>query len=58
MKYKLFTIVIALVANIGTILASDTQVDGIWYNFDSDSKTASVTYRCSSSTSYSSRYIG
>ena len=29
---KLFTLFLALVASVGIIYASDTQVDGIWYD--------------------------
>ena len=43
MKQKLFTFFLALVASVSTIYASDTQVDGIWYDFDSSTETASVT---------------
>ena len=38
-------LLLALVASISAIYASDTQVDGIWYDFDSETKTASVTFR-------------
>lgn len=48
MKQKLFTFFLGLVASVSAIYASDTQGDGIWYNFNSSSKTASVTYRGSS----------
>ena len=34
-----------LFASVSTIYASDTEVDGIWYDFDSSTKTASVTYK-------------
>ena len=56
MKTKLFTLLLAIVASIGTMFASDTQVDGIWYDFDSSSKTASVTFRGSYYSSYSNEY--
>ena len=58
MKQKLFTFFLALVASASTIYASDTAVDGIWYDFDSSTKTASVTYQGSSSGSYSKEYAG
>ena len=45
MKQKLFTLFLALIAGVGIIYASDTQVDGIWYDFDESNKTATVTYR-------------
>ena len=44
MKTKLFTFFLAVVASVGTIFASGTQVDGICYNFDDNNNTASVTY--------------
>ena len=58
MKKKLFTLLLAVAASVGIILASNTQVDGIWYNFNSTNKTAEVTYRGSSSTAYSNEYAG
>lgn len=58
MRTKLFTLILALVASVGTIYASDTQVDGIWYDFNSSTKTASVTYRGSSFGSYFNEYNG
>ena len=45
-------------AGLGTLFASDTSVDGIWYNFDSSAKTATVTYQGSSYSSYSNEYTG
>ncbi len=44
MRTHLFTFLFALVASAGTLFASKTQVDGIWYDIDSTTKTASVTY--------------
>ena len=44
MKTKLLTLFLALVAGVGILRASDTQVDGIWYDFDESNRTASVTY--------------
>ena len=58
MKQKLFTFFLAMVASVGAIYASDTQVDGIWYVFDSSTKTASVTYRGSTFSSYEGEYSG
>ena len=40
---KIFTLFLALVVSMGTIYAQSTQVDGIWYYFDSETKTAGVT---------------
>ena len=58
MKQKLFTFFLVLIASVSAIYASDTQVDGIWYDFDSSTKTASVTYRGSSYNSYEGEYSG
>ncbi len=55
---KLFILFLALVASIGTNVASDTKVGSIWYIFDSSTKTASVTYRGSASNSYIGEYSG
>ena len=43
MKQKLFTLFLALAANVGTIFSSN-EVDGIWYDFDESNNTAAVTY--------------
>ena len=51
-------LLLLLVTSVSAIYASDTQVDGIWYDFDSSTKTASVTYRGSGSNSYSNEYSG
>ena len=45
MKKKMSALLLSVVASIGTMCASNTQVGGIWYNFDSSTKTASVTYK-------------
>ena len=58
MKQKLFTFFLTLIASVNAIYASDTQVDGIWYNFDNDTQTASVTYRGYSNDSYDDEYSG
>ncbi len=57
MKTKLFSLLVALIAAT-TLFASDIQVDGIWYDFDNTKLTASVTYRGSTSYSYSNEYTG
>ena len=51
-------LLLLLVASVSVIYASDTQVGGIWYDFDSSTKTASVTYRGSSYNSYYGEYSG
>ena len=43
---------------MGIVYASDTQVDGIWYDFDSSTQTASVTYRGFYSNDYDNEYSG
>ena len=58
MKTKIFTLLLALTASVGTIFASKTQVDGIWYNFDNSTQTASVTNRDYFYYSYSCDYPG
>ena len=58
MKKKIFTIFLALVANVGIIYASETQVDGIWYNLDILDEEASVTYRGEYSNTYENEYSG
>ena len=42
MKQKLFTLLLALIASVSTIYASGIEVDGIYYNFNIRTKTASV----------------
>ena len=58
MRRKLFTFFLALVAGVGTMFASDTSVDGIWYNFNDDDLTAEVTYQGDDSDSNFDRYSG
>lgn len=41
-----------------TVFASYTPVNNIWYDFDSSTRTASVTYKGSSSGDYSNEYTG
>ena len=55
---KLFTLFLALVASVSAIYASDTQVDGVYYDFNSSTKTATVTYRGSNYNSYDNEYSG
>ncbi len=55
-KKKIFTLLLAVTASVGTMFASDTQVDGVWYDFDRRTKTASVTYEGSSY--YKEEYSG
>ena len=49
---------LALFTSVSAIYASNTQVGGIWYDFDSSTNTASVTYQGSASDSYEAEYSG
>ncbi|MBO5673007.1 MAG: leucine-rich repeat domain-containing protein [Paludibacteraceae bacterium] len=51
-------LILLFFASVSAIYASDTQVDGIWYDFDSSTKTAYVTYRGSAYDSYEGEYSG
>jgi len=53
---KLFTFLFAALMSAG-MFASDTEVGGIWYDFNSN-QTASVTYRGSTYSSRSDEYSG
>ena len=55
---KLFTFLFALIVGVGTICASDTQVNGIYYNFNKTTQTATVTYRGDSYDTYNKEYSG
>ncbi len=55
---KLFAFFLALISSAGIICASNTYVDGIWYDFNSSTLTASVTYKGPSSISFSNEYSG
>ncbi len=54
---KLSIFLLALLSGAGTMFASDTSVDGIWYNFDGN-LTAEVTFQGDAYNSYSDRYSG
>ena len=58
MKTKFFTFICAIILGIGNLQASDTQVNGIYYDFNSFAKVASVTYKGSSYSSYDNEYSG
>ena len=49
---------LALLSSVSALYASDTQVDGIWYDFDDSTLTATVTYRGLYYDSYSKEYSG
>ena len=51
-------LLLALITSVSAIYASDRQVDGIWYDFDSSTKTASVTYQGAKFSSYDGEYSG
>lgn len=55
---KFFTFFLTFAASAGMMIASETQVDGIWYNFDSSSQTAEVTYKGSDPYSSEKVYSG
>lgn len=44
MKTKLFTLLFAIVANVGTIFAEKVKIGDLYYNLDVENKTAEVTY--------------
>ncbi|MDD6782334.1 MAG: hypothetical protein PUD89_05325, partial [Bacteroidales bacterium] len=56
MRYKIFTLFAALTLSAGALFASDTAVDGIYYDFDDANLTATVTYRGSYSSEYTDEY--
>ena len=58
MRYKIFTLFAALTLSAGALFASDTTVDGIYYDFNATNLTATVTYRGSNSSSYADEYTG
>ena len=51
-------LLLALFASVSAIYASNTKVGGIWYDFDSSTKTASVTYKGNYAHEYGSEYSG
>ena len=44
MKTKFFTLILALAASVGTMFADGTKIDDLYYNLNSEDKTAEVTY--------------
>ena len=58
MKQKFFFILLALLASVSVVYASNTSVGSIWYDFNSSTKTATVTYRGNAHDSYSNEYSG
>ena len=57
-RLKAILVLIAMSLTSFSAIASDTAVDGIYYDFDSENKTARVTYRGYSYDSYSKEYTG
>ena len=61
MKKTLFIFILSLFASVEIIFASNTSVDGIYYDFNSSTKTATVTYagayRGSSTNEYKNKVI-
>ena len=58
MKKKIFTLLLAVATGVGTMFASGTQIDGVWYDLDSWTQIASVTYRGDYYYSYDNEYTG
>ncbi len=58
MKTKFVLAATCCIMFANALQASDTAVNGIYYDFDSNTKTASVTYRGSSYNAYSNEYTG
>ena len=56
MKHKLFSLIFVIMASLSIVRASETQVDGIWYDFSEN--TAIVTYHGSSSMEFLDEYSG
>ena len=54
---KIISLFLALTA-AGTIIASDTKVGNIWYNFDDATTTAEVTFKGDAADYYDNRYKG
>jgi hypothetical protein len=57
MTKKIFSLLLTLVISIGA-WASDIEIDGIWYDFNSTDLTATVTYKGSSYSQYKDEYTG
>ena len=55
---KIFIFLVAVLAGVVSLWASYTDVDGIWYNFNSTDLTASVTYHGASYSGYANEYSG
>ena len=58
MKQKFLTLILVLTVGIETLSASNTSVGGIYYSFNSNTLTATVSYRGTSSDEYNGEYSG
>ena len=58
MKTKSLFAALLLLIYATSLLASNISVDGIWYDFDNSTQTASVTYRGTMPSDYKGRYQG
>ena len=58
MKKKFIVFLFGIATCIVTLSASNTEVDGIWYDFDVATKTASVTYHGYNADTYKNEYSG
>ncbi len=58
MKHTIFTLFITLITSVGTVFASNTVVNNIWYDFDDITQTAIVTYKGETYYSYGQEYSG
>ena len=45
MKQKLFTLLLAVAASVGTMFANGTKIGDLYYNLNATNKTAEVTYK-------------
>ena len=45
MKQKLFTLLLAVAASVGTMFADGTKIGDLYYNLNATNKTAEVTYK-------------
>ena len=55
---RIITFLVLLFGVLSSLMAHDAVVDGIYYNLDTDNKTAAVTFRGTSYSEYSDEYSG
>ena len=58
MKTRFFTLFFALITGGTIAFAHDAEIDNIYYLLDSDTKTATVTYRGSGYLNFDDEYSG